>query len=39
MLESRLNALILANIHQETIQTIEMDIFANTNNWRKYIFI
>ena len=39
MLESRLNALVLANIQQETIHIIDMDIFINKNNWRKSIFI
>ena len=43
MLDSRLNAIVLANIPQETIHTINidtlMDIFINTNNWRKSIFI
>ena len=39
MLDSRLNTLVLVNIHQETIHTIEIDIFINKNNWRKSIFI
>ena len=31
MLDSRLNALVLANIDQQIIDTIEMDIFTNKN--------
>ena len=31
MLDSRLNALVLANINQKIIHTIEMDIFINKN--------
>ena len=31
MLDSRLNALVLANINQQTIHTIEMGIFINKN--------
>ena len=31
MLDSRLNALVLANINQKLIHTIEMDIFINKN--------
>ena len=31
MLDSRLNALVLANINQKIIHTIEMGIFINKN--------
>ena len=31
MLDSRLNELVLANINQKIIHTIEMDIFINKN--------
>ena len=31
MLDSRLNALVLANINQQIIHTIEMGIFINKN--------
>ena len=31
MLDSRLNALLLANINQKIIYTIKMDIFINKN--------
>ena len=31
ILDSRCNALVLANINQKIIQTIEMDIFINKN--------
>ena len=31
MLDSRLNALLLANINHKIIHTIEMDIFINKN--------
>ena len=31
MLDSRVNALLLANINQKIIHTIEMDIFINKN--------
>ena len=34
MLDSRLNALVLANINQKIIHTIEMDIFIN-----KYLYL